>query len=489
MLDRVLASPPRPAPLFLAGAVLVATASVVLDWRLLVPLALGLPLTVGALLTTDPDVPEPRPGGRPGRAPRPLRPPGPGSLLHRPATLGAIWAALLYLTTLQLLAGRRSVSAAAEGAVSADILLELLAVGAAGAVVASALRRGTMGLGPPVARLLILHATLAFLSASWSRLSLYSYVRATELVVIVLFTAYCASRASEDPAFLDDMLEQFLRAIAIVAVVLAFYGLSTGGMSADRFTWKGTHPNNAASILIVPLLAIAFHPQRARITRPVPWWLVCAGLLPLVHATGSRGTIAAAVAATVAMALIRSLHDSRAGALAVAAALIVGGLVSLMLYEEVVEFVMRGQSTDSVAGLNGRIEVWRHVLAEPLGSEVWGVGYGAARGVLPVSWGATNVHSAWIDTLQTLGVLGLGTLGATVLTTISLAVLRRSVVGIWLVTFVFVSSLTSITIAQPGYMFILLCVSIVTVSATRPAAAPTEPDASVPRDAVPVGAA
>ena len=436
-----------------AVGVLSGAASVLLDWRLLVPIAFGVPLALMAVLAAWPHE-----GDRLSLSPQPTF----HGAVHDVRWVAASLVLAATFAGVGFFDGARDASEAASGNLSRDNLLELAAMGMGTLTVLSALRQGWRHRVPPHAWLFVAYAGLTLASVLWSRLPLFSAARAFEFATVAGLAAYGAMRAANERGFADRLLVQVFRLLTVVVGALAALSVAQGGLDYERFSFRGTHPNTAAAMMLVVMLALAFHPQRARITRPVPWWVVVVALAPLVHATGSRVYTFAAVVALAAGGAMAGLRDKRVGALNLAVGASAVALVAHLASDQVVEFLRREQDEHGVRGLNGRLELWDWVLSNPVGSEVYGVGVGAVRGGLPVSWDPSNAHSAWIDILQTLGVLGLGVMGALVLAVALLALVRRSVQGTWMGVFLVVSSTTSVTISQPGapLMVLTLCVIV-----------------------------
>lgn len=482
-MTTLIAPLPRARPVLglLAAAGIAGTAAVTLDWRLSVPLGLGLPLA--AVIVLDPLM---HPGSTGAAAPpTPTAITGAKTGLHSHRSIATVWALLFLGSEFKFFAGDRPTHLASSGILSADNMVELLTYVPVALVVGSALRRGWPGRVPRIALGYGLYAALALLSVLWSELTLLSAGMALQLCGLAAFTAYTATRAAAEPDFAERLLLPLSRYIVLAIALMAASGVLEGVLAAPRFTWRGQHPNGAAGLMVVAALMLVLHPRRALLTRPVPWWAILLGLLPLIYATGSRATLGAGIIALAVAVAVLATRDSRIGAFGVGVGLVAVGAALGYASEKITQFLYRGQTTSEVVDLNGRMELWTYALQHPEGSEIWGIGVGAARSDWPFSWNPQHVHSAWIDSLLTLGVIGVALLGAVVVALLALVVMRRHVQAAWMATLATVASLTSVAIAQPGYTLVILALALVMISAARP---PGQPDPARPAVAASPGA-
>lgn len=437
------------------GILVLAWGAVTLDWRLLVPIGLGLPL-VAVVVWDELARDAARAGASPHSPSAGIASPS-DWLLHE-SVIGlalALW--FLRLHVLLFAVPGVFGTLARSGVRIAVHALPLM-------IVVQALRRGWPGRVPRPALLLGAFTLFAVASVTWSRDPAESAERAVQWALVVGLTLYCSSRAATEPGFVDRLLARFLRYISWGALGLATWGVATGFLSADRFSWPWQHPNVAAALLLVPCIGLLFHPRRSTISWPLPWGLVVVVLAAFGYATASRLTAAAAIVALACGWFVVALRDSRVGGLGLGVGLLAIGLVAGVAADAFSAWLHRGQATETVVGLNGRVELWRWALDNPLGSEIWGVGVGAAQATAAVSWEAEHLHSSWIDFLQTLGVIGLALMGGVVVACVLLVVSRRSPHAAWLLGFVIVISIAEFGFAGPRYSLIMLCLAIVAVS-------------------------
>ncbi len=441
----------------LAVGIVAATAAVQLDWRLAVPLGMTLPL---ALWVTMADASHPPSAPALPVSPRGIR------VFHSEAVLGWTWLALLVAPGVNVFSqtSRRYSGQAASGNLTIDNLVMLAASMVALVAVGFALQRGWPARPTILSRVFLLFTVLALASTVWSRLPLYSFGRGIQYVAIGGLTVLTASRCAADRGLFPRLIDRITRPYVAIVSALALWGVATHGF-ADRFQWPGTHPNGCASIMALAVLLVLVNPRRARVLAPVPWWLPVVLLVPLVTQTGARGNTMTMVGAVVVAAAILGMRDARWLGVVLGVGLMAAAAALSIFFEEIVSFVHRGQSTDAVLSLNGRVEAWQYALEHPVGSELWGVGLGANQGTSGASWNPYNSHSAWIDLLQTLGVLGVSLMATVVLAAIAISVLRRFAFGAMMGAFALVASTTSSTLAVPDRMPALLGLVVAGVAA------------------------
>lgn len=433
----------------------VGVVAVLVDWRLLVPLAIALPLSASALAHVL--------SGAPTLPARPVQPMRELSVLHGMPFLSVTWAALIVFNLLRLLSPNRAASAAAQGDASVDNLLQLGATGLAALVVASLVVHGWSRPVPRTAVLFVLFGLWAAASVMWSESFIYTLARGPQYLVLALFTAYTAARAATEPGFTDELLFRVVRLVTVYVVLASLLWLAEVGIDNPRVNWRGNSPNTVGAAMMLPVLGILAHPWRDRITRPVPWWSVVGLLTVLLYFTRSRTFMAAAVGTALVLLLMVGRRRSQLLAVGVGSLMVVGALAVTFAWEQVLGMVFRGESAERVTGFAGRVDLWRWVLDHPAGSEIWGVGLGASRGRIPADWNPDNAHNAWVDLLQDLGVVGVGLMAAVVLSVLVLVVARRSLHGAWTISVVAVGTITGVSIGQPGWAAALLALAVVAV--------------------------
>jgi O-antigen ligase len=199
------------------------------------------------------------------------------------------------------------------------------------------------------------------------------------------------------------------------------------GTSGARFAWPGGYPLAAAAEIGLALLVIVFAGRRDTGFS----WPSRAALLVLfgicLYLANARTTFAGlAVAALFGYWFVsksRGPFTRLAGAAAIAAAVLVlvasfGGPISQYLY--------RGQTQQQVYSLNGRLGLWTFGIEQLHSPGRWLVGYGlnGTRVLFASSnaW-AGDAHSAWLELLISLGLIGV-VAGAALVTTVAVRLVR-----------------------------------------------------------------
>jgi hypothetical protein len=92
------------------------------------------------------------------------------------------------------------------------------------------------------------------------------------------------------------------------------------------------------------------------------------------------------------------------------------------------QYLYRGQTQQQVYGLNGRVSLWTQALAEVHSPGRWlvGAGLGGTRVVFSGSSSfAADAHSAWLELLLSLGLVGAAA-GVAVVVTLAVRLVRAS---------------------------------------------------------------
>lgn len=438
-----------------AVGALAATFAVAVDWRLAASVGATVPLLVAVLLAENDRPPHLAAGTSTS-----VR-----SLFQSDRWIAYTWVALVLVPTNRVFSqdAQRYEGQAASGNLSLDNLLMLAVSIAALLAIVFALQRGWPAAPGPLTWVYLAFSGWAWLSFAWSSVPLYTFGRGLQYVAVAAFAALTAARCQQDARFLDRILDLMLPLHVAAVVALGLWGIIDVGTGVDRFHWRGTHPNAVASVLAIAALFVLVNPRRARLLAPVPWPLPLVFFAWLIVETKARGYSATVLAAVMAGVIAMGTKDSRWWGLGVGGGLTIAGLSLWLWPEQILSFILRGQSAEEFTTLTGRVDAWKWALANPPGSEVVGVGLGANQGTIQVDWSPYNAHNAWIDVLQSLGVIGVALLATVVLGTLLLSLQRRVVVATMLATYVLAASVTSSTIAMPNTNAALLGLGLAAV--------------------------
>jgi hypothetical protein len=237
---------------------------------------------------------------------------------------------------------------------------------------------------------------------------------------------------------------------------------SATALAGGRFTWPGTHPGTAATYLGCAFVILV---AGGRSLTHFPGWSYWPRLL-LFGATiyvGQTRSVIAAVVVAVAVALwFRGRQKPLARYLGVWYYLVGMILVVAVAAQQVLGYLSRGESVESITSLSGRIPLWEFALGQFVTLQDWlvGFGYGAARVLLvpAVPW-AGSAHSSWMELLLGIGMIGL-LLAAAGIMVLSVQLIRSrhfsplaNPVAIALIAFFLVVSPISEVFVLPGIGF------------------------------------
>jgi len=405
--------------------------------------------------------------------------------------LPAAWVALFFISSFRF-TGSRSVEAAVSGSASAENGMELAVFGAIGVVSALRLLFGIPKFRPAGIALLSLYSLLALASTTWSVITLFSLVRASQFVALSLFVAASASMWSSGQRSLESDWRRIWGTYLLIVVAASAAGFiwpNWQGPGGARYSWPGIHTGTTGEYLALGAmvaLSMLFEGGwnlRRRTRRLLPIFLI--GAVVLLILTITRSALAAfLVGSTLVVARASRIRPDRK--------LILAGVFASVLvcafawfWEPLSEYLLRGQSVDQFTSLTGRVDLWAFALSEAQEAPFFGFGLGSARVVLTKAffWGGVG-HSLWIET-----ILSIGLIGATLLTTLLVWMLIQthliqrihpgpvSNLGFAYIAATLVWGISSSSLALPGLGLAVVGLILAAMSSSkreRPAA-PAEP--------------
>jgi O-antigen ligase len=332
------------------------------------------------------------------------------------------WAFLLIEPIGHFTAGRTRLAAVA-GVPSVENVMELSIYGIIAASALWSLKRNGLRLRPSF--LILAFPTLALFSAAWSVAVTVTLGFSFELLAAVLLASLTAAVISSDPRLGRDLVRQTLRLTVQGVALLCVVGLIIrSGWTPDtrsgalRFAWPGSYPLAAAAEIGIALLVLVFArrrdigfswPSRAAL---VALFGVC------LYLSNARTAFAGlAVAAPFGYWFVSKGSGAfrrLAGAAAIAATLFV--LVA-SFSGPITQYLYRGETQQQLSGLNGRVGLWTIGLQQLNSPGRWLVGYGLNGTRVLFSDSSTtpwagDAHSAWLELLISLGLLGVVTAAA-----------------------------------------------------------------------------
>jgi O-antigen ligase len=322
------------------------------------------------------------------------------------------WAFLLIQPVGHFSTGRSALTAV-SGAPSVENVIELGTSATIAALALVSLKRYRFGVQPSL--LILSFPALALVSAAWSLAPTVTLGFSFELIAMVLLATFTAAILLVDPTLGRSLVHRSLRYVVVGVALLCLVGLvfRSGWTAAGppaRFTWPGTHPLVAAAATGLALLILAFGDRRdlgfARPAR-VALLVLFAICVYLAHA---RTALAGLAVAGLFGYWFVSRGTGALRRLAGTAAIAVTVFVVVSAFSgPVTQYLYRGQSAQQVYSLDGRFGLWALALQELHSPGRWLVGYGlgGTRVIFATSttW-AADAHSAWLELLLSLGLVG-----------------------------------------------------------------------------------
>jgi O-antigen ligase/polysaccharide polymerase Wzy-like membrane protein len=333
---------------------------------------------------------------------------------------------------------------------------------------ATAEDRGRLRLGT-----LLIWPLIALLSTAWSVVPLFTFVRASQLLVPIglafLMTRIWLSSPERGAAIWRDTLRIFVR----VVTVLALIGFAAGFWK-QRFTWPGAHPI-VASLYMGLALLLLIACGRSFLHFRASGYVFRISLLAVGLYLGETRTVIAAL--LLALAVMFWWFGRTRPAVRFLGLFYYGlALVLLLVFAlpGIVEYLARGETGQNLETLNGRIPLWEIAidLVREAGRWFTGFGYGAARILLPthVEW-AGSAHSSWLELLLAIGIWGplFGVID--IFSVLRHIPSRRAVADqalmMAMLAFLVVASIASETLVIPGLGFVILALLHVPILVER----------------------
>jgi O-antigen ligase len=321
---------------------------------------------------------------------------------------------------------------------------------------------------------LLLWPAMALCSALWSLVPLYSFVRASQLLVAIGLALLTTRIWLASPDIAAALWTQTFRLFIRVVAILILIGLLVGGWEQLRFTWPGAHPGVAAMFIGVGLVILIAQDRWSLGLRTSGHLLLLALFATTLYLGHTRSTIVGVIVAVAVLFWLAARTHPVKSYLGITYYAIVIGLVVVTLLPQVTQYFYRGQTTQELESLTGRTALWGFSIELISDANRWliGFGYGSARLLLPESFSwAGGAHSTWVELLLSIGILGPALLAVDLLFLLRYASSRRSLVPpaltLSLLALLVVTSITGEGLAFPSLSFVMLALLHVPVVAQR----------------------
>jgi O-antigen ligase len=355
---------------------------------------------------------------------------------------GLVLGAFLVLAAITKFRVREG-TALLEGEIDGQVVFELAAYAAILAIVVlnvlASARRGERREAWSGARAgLGAYVLLALVSTLWSADRGVTAVRVVQLAALYALSGAMIRSLGPEGALAT-------LTAAVVAYVFVGAGLALAFPWAHYtyvsglFSWFSLHPGVAgtcAAIAGLLLLAGALCGAERRSVRVLRWAAILA-LAGIVVATHQRTPVLACFAAGLTLVAWKALRPGPAIlVLGVVFAVVVAGLRAVGVSNEdiapsdqanpVVAYLLRGQTGEQFLSLTGRTDLWGYIATLVGERPLIGYGYVASRSILleRFPW-AGSAHSALLEVLLNLGLIGAALLFGVAVRTLGSAYLRR----------------------------------------------------------------
>lgn len=296
--------------------------------------------------------------------------------------------------------------------VGAETIYEYLGHGAIGVLAIISLMHNRLRGWPPWPLLAL--PALSLVSAAWSLTPGMALATSLQLLVIALLATLTIGIGRADRTVARTLILRTLRLTVQVVAVLCVLGLLIGNpaqqeLGQGRFGWPGANPVAAAATVGVAFLVLIFGRRETNFRIPT-----AAALVSLFSVCLYLGRTRTALIGLALTALLGYWIASRrrppflrlAGGLAIALVVL---FVVARFGGTIQEYLYRGEPQQTIQSFNGRIPLWEAGLQLMNTPMRWIGGYGAgSTSVLFASlapW-AADAHSAWLQALLSLGLLG-----------------------------------------------------------------------------------
>jgi O-antigen ligase len=332
-------------------------------------------------------------------------------------------------------------------------------------------------------------STLLFLSAAWSEDSILTLKRSSQPILLVLAALGIAKHCRA-----NDVC-RFAALFSATALVVGVVASCTSGtfMSGDAYRFGGTlHPNSqAVNCAILSLSSLALFCNR-RETGEFRWrWIV-----PFVFGvaflllTRSRTTTIAFAASLLMFGLVGLSWRARFVFILFTATGVLAGACLLLVPDSSADgalmgMLRMGREDEDIGSLTGRLPIWQAISGDIAKRPFFGYGYGGFwtdQQVWDYSfirhWEFNHAHSAYLESLLNLGLVGLSLGLFLVLNTARIAAVNYGTTGD--VGFRFIAALMILALVHGlvdsnfvifGFapLLIMLCISVAALCARVPA--------------------
>jgi O-antigen ligase len=181
-------------------------------------------------------------------------------------------------------------------------------------------------------------------------------------------------------------------------------------LQANRFTWLYVHPVMAATYLGLSVVLLIGILLRNRHRAPAPRWptwiylLLLAVNLGALLATRTRGAMAGCLVGCFVVAIVGARRTNRLDIAVMS--VVVAVLAGILAVDEILSFLARGESSESLRTLSARTVLWEEAFDRFWERPLFGYGLTASRGIFFETVGLGGGHNALINVMVDAGAFG-----------------------------------------------------------------------------------
>lgn len=262
---------------------------------------------------------------------------------------------------------------------------------------------------PPAVLLAAGYFSIVMLTSTlWAVYPGPAFIRGCQLVIMasLAWTIYHYGRRDQ----LLRLVHAYIVLVTLSVAVGVLHPYARGPLVLHRFNWLYVHPVIAgtylglAVVLLVALLLGA--PRSHQLLRWPPWLygILLAAAVTALLATRTRGALGGCAVGCIAVLFAGRRRVSRRDLLGLG---ITGGiLAAIVVGDDIVGFILRGEGAARLETLNGRLDLWQEAIDLVRQEPVLGYGLTASRGLFLSSTGLGGAHNAFINVLVDGGLVG-----------------------------------------------------------------------------------
>jgi hypothetical protein len=211
-----------------------------------------------------------------------------------------------------------------------------------------------------------------------------------------------------------SQLHWLAHAYVVLVTLSVGYGLAVPyprtELQANRFTWLYVHPVMAATYLGLSVVLLVGILLRNRERAPAPRWptwiylVLLAVNLGALLATRTRGAMAGCLVGCFVVAMVGSKRTNRLDIAVLS--IVVGVLAAILAMDEILSFLARGETSESLRTLSARTVLWQEAFERFGERPLFGYGLTASRGIFFDTVGLGGGHNALINVMVDAGAFG-----------------------------------------------------------------------------------